>query len=43
MQIVPFPAHYQSVYTNFDISSFSLISCFLKAILLEGKTYAFTR
>ena len=27
MQIVPFPAHYQSVYTNFDISSFSLISC----------------
>lgn len=27
MQIVPFPAHYQSVYTNFDISSFSRISC----------------
>ena len=27
MQIIPFPAHYQSVYTNFDISSFSLISC----------------
>ena len=27
MQIVPFPAYYQSVYTNFDISSFSLINC----------------
>jgi len=27
MQIISFPAHYQSVYTNFDISSFSLISC----------------
>ena len=27
MQIIPFPTHYQSVYTNFDISSFSLISC----------------
>ena len=27
MQIIPFSAHYQSVYTNFDISSFSLISC----------------
>lgn len=30
MQIIPFPAHYQSVYTNFDISSFSLISCTVK-------------
>lgn len=27
MQIIPFPAHYQSIYINFDISSFSLISC----------------
>ena len=27
MQIVPFYAHYQSVYTNFDFSSFSRISC----------------
>ena len=26
MQIVPFPAYYQSVYTNFDFTSFSLIS-----------------
>ena len=41
MQIIPFPAHYQSVYTNFDISSFSLISCTAKAALLHRKTYAF--
>lgn len=33
MQIIPFPAHYQSVYTNFDISSFSLISCKVKGQL----------
>lgn len=26
MQIISFPAHFQSVYTNFYISSFSLIS-----------------
>ncbi|MFC2773682.1 MAG: hypothetical protein ACFN4W_05685, partial [Segatella oris] len=26
MQIVPFLTHYQLVYTNFDFSSFSLIS-----------------
>ena len=30
MQIVPFPAYYQSVYTNFDFTSFSLISCTTK-------------
>ena len=41
MQIIPFPAHYQSIYINFDISSFSLISCYKKHMLLEGKTYAF--
>ena len=41
MQIIPFPTHYQSVYTNFDISSFSLISWILKAMLLQLKTYAF--
>ena len=41
MQIIPFPAHYHSVYTNFDISSFSLISCKVKAALLQRKTYAF--
>lgn len=37
MQIVPFPAYYQSVYTNFDISSFSLISCIAIRRLLETK------
>ena len=37
MQIVPFPAHYQSVYTNFDISSFSLISCKSKSPILSFK------
>ena len=37
MQIIPFSAHYQSVYTNFDISSFSLISCKLIRHLLEAK------
>ena len=35
MQIIPFPAHYQSVYTNFDISSFSLISCCPKGPQLQ--------
>ena len=37
MQIVPFPAYYQSVYTNFDFTSFSLISCKPKGRLLEAK------
>ena len=41
MQIISFPAHYQSVYTNFDISSFSLISCVAKPTLLQRKTAAF--
>ena len=36
MQIVPFPTHYQLVYTNFDFSSFSLISC--KTIWANLKT-----
>ena len=35
MQIISFPAHYQSVYTNFDISSFSLISCTPKGAQLR--------
>ena len=43
MQIISFPAHYQSVYTNFDISSFSLISCDAKEALLQRKTYAFEK
>ena len=41
MQIISFPAHYQSVYTNFDISSFSLISCSSKTILLHVKNHTF--
>jgi len=41
MQIIPFPAHYQSVYTNFDISSFSLISCNENAAVLHGKSVCF--
>ena len=43
MQIIPFPAHYQSVYTHFDISSFSLISCTPKTILLRRKNHTFAR
>ena len=27
MQMTPFPAHYQLIYTNFVFSSFSRISC----------------
>lgn len=37
MQIISFPAHYQSVYTNFDISSFSLISCPANYFKLDNK------
>lgn len=37
MQIISFPAHYQSVYTNFDISSFSLISCIIIYAELQCK------
>ncbi len=37
MQIISFPAHYQSVYTNFDISSFSLISCSATEALSASK------
>ena len=42
MQITPFLAHYQSVYTNFYFSSFSRISCFAKALLLVCKSIPFT-
>ena len=40
MQIVPFPTRYQSVYTNFDFSSFSRIvawqfACNYRAIQLQ--------
>ena len=41
MQIILFHAHYQSVHTNFDISSFSLISCNAKPTLLPCKRAAF--
>ena len=40
MQIISFPAHYQSVYTNFDISSFSLISCSPPSCLLPAQKCA---
>ena len=40
MQIIPFPAHYQLGYHNFDFSSFSRISCDAKEPLLPCKTYA---
>ena len=33
MQIIPFPAHYQLGYHNFDFSSFSRISCHCKYLL----------
>ena len=41
MQIIPFPAHYQSVYTNLDISLFSLISCNQKVWFLACKKGVF--
>ena len=41
MQIIPFPAHYQSIYINFDISSFSLISCDAKEPILNSKIGSF--
>ena len=41
MPIRVFPPHYQLVYINFDISSFSLISYTAKAAVLQGKTAAF--
>ena len=42
MQIIPFPAHYQSIYINFDISSFSLISYSRICMLLLLNMHAFT-
>lgn len=41
MQIVPFPTHYQLVYTNFDFSSFSLISCHAIHTVLQCKIIFF--
>ena len=42
MQIVPFPAYYQSVYTNFDFTSFSLISWTSKGPQLRCNCGPFT-
>jgi len=42
MQIISFPAHYQSVYTNFDISSFSLINCIVISVMLRAKVTGIT-
>ena len=42
MQIILFLPHYQLVYANFDFSSFSLISYFLKGHLLQCKRASFT-
>ena len=41
MLIRVFPPHYQLVYINFDISSFSLISYIAKVPVSHRKTYAF--
>ena len=41
MLIYVFPPHYQLVYINFDISSFSLISYVLKVPLLHDKSGCF--
>ncbi|KXA42374.1 hypothetical protein HMPREF3226_00655 [Prevotella corporis] len=43
MQITPFPAHYQFVYTNFDFSSFSRISCLAKPYLSPRNSLPFVR
>ena len=43
MQIVPFPAYYQSVYTNFDFTSFSLISWASIEAYLQGNQAPFSR
>ena len=41
MQIRAFPPHYQLVYINIDISSFSLISYPAKAAVLRRKSVGF--
>ena len=41
MQIVPFLTHYQLVYTNFDFSSFSLISYFQQLKFYTNNDFAF--
>ena len=41
MQIIPFPAHYQLGYHNFDFSSFSRISCITTVALSAFKYGSF--
>ena len=43
MQIISYPAHYQSVYTNFDFSSFSRISCTVNKAFLYNESATFIR
>lgn len=43
MQIISFPSHYQLVYVNFDIFSFSLISYTLRQSSLHVDTDVSTR
>ena len=43
MQIVPFLTHYQFVYVNIDIPSFSVISYLAKSPKLVGKMGDFGR
>ena len=39
MQIIPFPAHYQLVYANFDFSSFSRISCIANVRTMQRRGF----
>ena len=41
MQIIPFPAHYQLGYHNFDFSSFSRISCNATVPIFASKCGSF--
>ena len=43
MPIRVFPPHYQLVYINFDISSFSLISYKAIVALLQGESVGFAQ
>lgn len=42
MPIRVFPPHYQLVYINFDISSFSLISYTIISVILRSKMNGIT-
>ena len=42
MQIIPFLTHYQSVFINFDLFSFSRISYYVKGQLLPDRRGSFT-